>query len=372
MSPELIGQRLVIGLAGPELTAAEERWLRQQPPAGAILFARNIVTPHQVVALVNQIRSTVYPTPTLWIDQEGGRVQRIRQPLIDYPPAAWFGAMEQQHGPAVAHRLLSVAGQLCGMELAALGIGVDCAPVLDIGTVGADPVIGDRAFGCHPDTVIRLAGHWLDGLQQAGVMAVGKHFPGHGAAQSDSHKTLPTVDKSHHELSNWELQPFRQLLSRLPALMTAHLVATGIDAEQPATWSAPLLLDLLRSTWHYEGLIVSDALEMGALSGTLADRAYRAIQAGCDLLLCCTGRVEDGQSVLEGVAQALCQQPVAVVQQASTRIERLLAPYRGLPPRGWDALLQDAWYHEQRAWFEQQLCQLGYGAQSLAADPTSS
>ncbi|MBF0160017.1 MAG: beta-N-acetylhexosaminidase, partial [Magnetococcales bacterium] len=364
------GQRLVTGLSGLELTDDERILLRDHVPAGVILFARNIATPYQVTTLVSQIRAVADPAPTIWIDQEGGRVQRLRHPLIAYPPAAWFGTIECQDAP-LANQLLVVAGQLCGLELAALGIGINCAPVLDIATAGADPVIGDRAFGHHPDSVARRASQWLQGLQQAGVMAVGKHFPGHGAAQSDSHKTLPIIDKSAAELSSWELQPFQQLLLQLPALMTAHLVARGIDALQPATCSAPLLLDLLRGQWHYEGLIVSDALEMGALSGPLDARARQAIQAGCDLLLCCTGRTEDSLLVLEGITQALQQQSDVARRPSSQRIDRVLTPYR-YPPQGWSSLLHNPWYHEYRPWFEQQLQRLGYRPPSLNQDPTSS
>ncbi|MBF0626456.1 MAG: beta-N-acetylhexosaminidase, partial [Magnetococcales bacterium] len=341
------GDCLVMGLSGPELTDAERHFLHAERPAGVILFARNIHDPDQVQGLIASIRATATPPPTLWIDQEGGRVQRLRDPLTRFPSPGRLGALEQQD-PHAALELARTMGQLCGQELAVLGIGVDCAPVLDIQEAGADPVIGERAFGRSPEQVIRLAGAWLEGLAGTGVLAMGKHFPGHGAARADSHRSLPVIPRSREELERWELAPFRALAGRLPALMTAHLVASGLDPGQPATWSRAILVRLLRETWRYPGLVVSDALEMGALQGTLDQRAEGALRGGCDLLLCCTGRLDDSARTLEGVARGAAALGAEAVAAIRDRIRRGLAPHRP-EPGDWRALLADGDYRRRRA-----------------------
>lgn len=357
-----VGQRLVMSLSGSSLTTAEAAFLAKNVPAGVILFSRNVEAPDQVVELVKEIRSACDPSPTIWIDQEGGRVQRLRDPFCRHPSPGRFAATEAWN-PEGALELSELGGRLCGLELASLGIGVDCAPVLDIQEAGADPVIGERAFGEHPEQVVRLAGAWMRGLAGSGVMAVGKHFPGHGAAKADSHKELPTVDKSFDDLDGWELWPFSTLLDRLPAVMTAHLVATGLDRENPATCSRATLKVLLREKWGYGGLVVSDALEMGALSGSMAERAAQAVTAGCDLLLCCTGDLADNEAALAGIATAREAMPDPAWTRVRERIEKRLAPYR-LAPKTWRDLLNDDDYRRDRARLE------GLGEKSLAADPT--
>ncbi|MBF0153102.1 MAG: beta-N-acetylhexosaminidase [Magnetococcales bacterium] len=341
------GQSLVTSLSGPELNADEAYFLRSSRPSGVILFARNLVDVFQIQELIRAIRGAVTPSPTLWLDQEGGRVQRLRRPLTACPSPGRFAELER-HDPVQARELSRQAGWLNGRELATLGIGVNCAPVLDIRESQADPVIGERAFGWDPQQVIRLAGAWLEGFTSTGGVAVGKHFPGHGAARADSHKSLPRIEKDRHTLDCWELRPFRELLSRLPLLMTAHLVATGIDPQHPATWSAPLLRDILRHQWRYEGLLVSDALEMGALSGPLDDRAEMALRAGCDLVLCCTGRLDDSMLALAGLERALAAtDAVPNTADISRRIERTLAPAR-IEPGDMDALLAETEYQRWR------------------------
>ncbi|MBF0425183.1 MAG: beta-N-acetylhexosaminidase [Magnetococcales bacterium] len=358
------GSCLVVALFGPELTAEEARFLRDVHPAGVILFARNLVRIDQVQNLIRAIRDTAAPPPTLWLDQEGGRVQRLRHPLTAYPSPGRLAEIERED-PARAATLARQAGWLNGRELVTLGVGINCAPVLDIREPGADPVIGERAFGWHPEQVVRLANAWLAGFTAAGGVAVGKHFPGHGAARADSHKALPRVEKELSALEQWELSPFRQLLTQLPMLMTAHLVATGIDAEQPATWSASLLRDLLRRQWGYSGLVVSDALEMGALSGPLDQRAEWAIQAGCDLVLCCTGRLDDSILTLTGVERALRAPEVArTTIDMQQRIERILAPAR-CEPGDLGTLFADLEYRYWRQELE------ALAAAPAAPDPTA-
>ncbi|MBF0371779.1 MAG: beta-N-acetylhexosaminidase [Magnetococcales bacterium] len=340
------GRHLVMGLSGMELTAQERVFLKEQAPIGVIFFSRNIDDLNQLQNLIREILATGPTPPTLWIDQEGGRVQRLREPFTPYPsPFRWAELAKIDFDKAL--RLSRSAGRLVGLELASLGIGVDCAPVLDIRQSDADPVIGERAFGSDPETVIRLAGAWHEGLSGTGVMGMGKHFPGHGAATSDSHKKLPVVEKSKEALAKWELQPFKALLHRLPALMTAHLVATGLDAKVPATWSRTQLVGLLRESWGYEGLIVTDALEMGALTGTMAERSYRSIVAGCDVVLCCTGRLADSEATLDGITQAMGDPQSGWDRASPERVKRVLSPHRIAPGKP-DRLLADGEYLKAR------------------------
>ena len=353
-----LGRHVVVGISSLTLTREEERFLQKMQPSGVILFSRNIQEPNQLQALISTIRERISPFCSIWIDQEGGRVQRLRDPFTRFP-SPWRLARLAMQTPEdagsksepFAVSLARIAGQICGAELASMGIGINCAPVLDIREEGADPVIGERAFGDSPERVITLARAWLAGLKRQGIMAVGKHFPGHGAALVDSHKSLPTIHKSRAELERWELQPFKQLMPQLPAMMTAHLVAHGLgkteEEAEPATCCQTLLQGLLRQSWGYQGLIVSDALEMGALSGTLQERAYRSIYAGCDLVLCCTGKLEDSAATLEGASKALEAMPSRQRQQIDQRVADAIKPYC-LPPGDWQALLQQTDYRQAR------------------------
>ncbi|MBF0358994.1 MAG: beta-N-acetylhexosaminidase [Magnetococcales bacterium] len=318
---------LILGISGTILTKDEKQWLETNKPSGIILFSRNIENLEQVRALINAICKTATPPPTIWIDQEGGRVQRLRAPFTNFPSPYRFAQLfreDKKAGLEMSH----LGGMVCGLELASIGIGVNCAPVLDIRQKEADPVIGNRAFGTTAEEVIKLSGAWIRGIGKTGVMAVGKHFPGHGAAQVDSHKQLPTITKSREELDNHELKPFKALAATLPALMTAHLIAEGLDIKQPATWSSPTLKKLLRTDWGFKGLIVSDAVEMGALQGDLADRVYNSLLGGCDLVLCCTGRLEDNHAALEGAIRGVIAMENQELLKSRERIRTILTPYQ--------------------------------------------
>lgn len=360
---ESAGRHLVVGLSSLTVTPSEARFLHRVQPSGIILFSRNIQDPDQVQALIRSVQEEVSPTCTLWLDQEGGRVQRLRDPFTRFPSAwQWVKLSRREADRAVV--LARLAGQLCGMELACMGIGVDCAPVLDIREPGADPVIGERAFGDTPALVITLAGAWLEGLQSQGIMAVGKHFPGHGAALADSHKSLPIITSSRAALEQREFIPFKALLAHLPALMTAHLVARDVD-HLPATWSKIFLQDIVRQEWGYQGLVVSDALEMGALDGPLEERAYRAIEAGCDLVLCCTGRLEDNEATEAGVARCLATLDGLARHHLTERIANQLRPYC-LPLGDWRQLLGQSEYKKARHLLE------AVAEENRQADPTES
>ncbi|MBF0613662.1 MAG: beta-N-acetylhexosaminidase [Magnetococcales bacterium] len=358
MKPQI---HLIIALQGPEPSEAELTFLNRVRPAGVILFGRNLIGVKQISTLIKAIGDTA-GAPTIWIDQEGGRVQRLRDPLTRYPSPYQFAVLARTD-PIRAERLLFTAGRLCGEELGALGIGVNCAPVLDIREAEADPVIGDRAFGSHFSEVIMNATSWLHGFRQTGVMPIGKHFPGHGAALADSHHALPVLDKSIKAMEKWELNPFRAVLPHLPGIMTAHLALSRVDDGVPATWSRTLLHKLLRQKWRYPGVIVSDALEMKALHGTMEERARLAMMAGCDLLLCCTGRMEDNEAVIEGIARATKAMDAQEVEASRRRVRHVLAPYR-LQPGSIRRLLKDPGYRKRRQQVE------AVAEEVFALDPT--
>jgi beta-N-acetylhexosaminidase len=253
---------------------------------GFILFKRNCERPDQVRALVSALRETVgrAEAPVL-IDQEGGRVVRLQPPhWRKYPAPATLGAL----GGERARKAVHLVARLIADDLAALGISVDCVPVLDVPQPGADPVIGDRAYSRDPAEVARLGKAACDGLLEGGVLPVIKHIPGHGRAGVDSHSVLPRVTVSRAELDATDFVPFRSLAA-MPWAMTAHIVYTAVDAETPATLSPLVIHRVIRASMGFDGVLVSDDLSMNALGGRIGARAARALAAGCDLALHCNG-----------------------------------------------------------------------------------
>ncbi|MBX7200838.1 MAG: beta-N-acetylhexosaminidase [Rhodospirillaceae bacterium] len=290
----------VFGLAGLSLTEAERAFFKRVRPAGYILFARNINNPEQVSAMVSDLRNL---TPDfeafVLIDQEGGRVQRLKPPHWRHAPAS--GEFEPLYAtdPAKAEAMVRLNIQLIGEELKALGIDVDCAPVADVPVPGAHDVIGDRAFSKDPAVVARLGAAVCEGLWDAGVLPVIKHIPGHGRAMSDSHLELPVVTAGLAELRAADFVPFRQL-SQLPGLMfamTAHVVYTAIDPKNPATTSPKVISEIIRGEIGFDGILISDDLGMKALAGPYDARAEAARAAGCDLMLHCDGNLADMEAV---------------------------------------------------------------------------
>lgn len=275
----------IVGLAGPGLLPAEAASLRAHPPAGVILFGRNVQDPAQLSALMRDLRRVLPPGAVLLVDQEGGRVARLRPPhWRAHPPAAAHGRLYATD-PAAGLRAAWLTGALIGLDCRAAGFDVAAAPVLDLAVPGASDVIGDRAFGSDPVTVARLGGAVATGLLAAGIQPIGKHAPGHGRALVDSHLGLPHVDADDLEA---DLLPFA-LLPHLPWLMTAHIVYAAWDPQLPATLSSAVIQGVIRGRLGFGGIVVSDDLAMGALSGVPADRALRALAAGCDLALYCAG-----------------------------------------------------------------------------------
>jgi len=298
-----VPRALILGVAGKTPGDDERRFFRDADPLGFILFARNVETPAQVAALVAELRAIVgrADAPVL-IDQEGGRVARLVPPhWRAAPPAALFGRLARTNREA-ARRAVALNAQLIGAELAALGITVDCAPVLDVPVEGADPIIGDRAFAPDPEPVATLGAAFCDGLLAAGVLPVLKHVPGHGRAGIDSHKGLPRVAASKAELASRDFAPFRALAGRRapePWAMTAHVVFEAYDADAPATLSPTVIVDVVRGEIGFDGVIISDDLSMGALAGDFGARARGALAAGCDLALHCNGNMAEMAAIAE-------------------------------------------------------------------------
>lgn len=306
----------ICGCAGLELSEPETAFLRAHRPWGLILFARNCDGPDQIRALVERFRRYVGrdDAPVL-IDQEGGRIQRLKPPLWPaYPSAAAIAGLASQDADA-GLRLSWLSGRLIGEDLFGLGITVDCAPVLDLRIPGAHDIVGDRAFGGSADRVVPLARAFADGLGAAGVAPVVKHIPGHGRALADSHFELPTVDASLADLEAGDFEPFRRMAD-MPMAMTAHVVYRAVDADAAATLSRPVVEGCIRGAIGFAGLLMTDDLSMRALSGRIGDNAARAFAAGCDMALHCNG---DPAEMVE-VAEASPDLSGAAAERAAAAI----------------------------------------------------
>jgi beta-N-acetylhexosaminidase len=269
-------------------------------PWGFILFARNIDDREQVRALVDALRETVGDAgaPVL-IDQEGGRVTRLKPPnWRERPPAARFGEV-YANSQEVATEAAYLNARLIAADLGELGINVDCLPVLDVPVEGADNIIGDRAFSSDPAAIIALGRAVIEGLMEGGVLPVMKHIPGHGRALADSHLALPRVATTAEELSATDFVTFRSL-NQCPLAMTAHVVYEGIDPQRPATTSPKVIRDVIRGEIGFDGLLMSDDVSMGALEGPISARAKAALFAGCDVVLHCNAKMDEMKEVASG------------------------------------------------------------------------
>lgn len=306
----------IFGLSGLTLTADERAFFIDADPAGYILFGRNIESRAQVRALTDDLRALHgRERAFICIDQEGGRVARMKPPeWLAFPPGAVFDRLYDL-APASAIAAARANAQALGLDLAEAGISIDCLPLLDVRQPGAHDVIGDRALGSEPLRVAALGRAVLDGLAAAGVAGVVKHMPGHGRAGADSHKALPTVTASAGELET-DLAPFRTLAGA-PIAMTAHVLYTAWDAENPATLSPTVIGEVIRRRIGFSGLLLTDDLDMEALSGSVPDRAARAIAAGCDIALNCWAKMDD----MIGIATAL----PAMGAETASRLDRALA-----------------------------------------------
>jgi beta-N-acetylhexosaminidase len=314
-----------LGCSGERLTASERDFFAAADPVGFILFRRNCSSPGQVRDLVGSLRGCIGrdDAPVL-IDQEGGRVARLRPPRWRrYPSPARLASLPDPSA-ATAARL---GARLIADDLARLGISVDCLPVLDTPRVGADPVIGDRAYGSDPERVACLGGAACAGLLDGAVLPVIKHIPGHGRARVDSHYACPLVETGFEELARTDFMPFRTL-AMMPWAMTAHIVYSAIDPTAPATLSLRVVTEVIRGEIGFDGVLVSDDLSMRALGGGLGERTARALAAGCDLALHCNG--DPGE--MEEVAAAA--RPISPLTAA--RLRRGQAMRRGSAENGFD------------------------------------
>ena len=300
-----IGQFLIGSMPDRTMPVEMRSLAREFDLGGVILFGRNIEAPEQVAELAAESEALGRTTPA-WVsvDQEGGRVARLKEPFTKWPPMATLGRAGREEGEALAERF---AKALAG-ELRAVGITLDYAPVLDIHTNPRNPVIGDRALAERSEDVARLGRVIIKALQESGVAACGKHFPGHGDTSTDSHVELPLVEHPPDRLRAIEFEPFRAAIAEQVAfIMTAHVLVPSLDAERPATLSPKVVHALLRDELGFEGVILSDDLEMKAVSALypVPESAVEAIRAGCDGILVCSGDLDLQARTLEALVKAV-------------------------------------------------------------------
>src|SRR5260221_5739069 len=293
---------VIFGCAGPQLAAEEAAFFRAVQPLGFILFGRNVVDPDQIRRLTHDLRASIdRPDAPILIDQEGGRVRRLRPPhWRNVPAPAVFGALAERD-PQAGRRAVNLNHRLMAAELLDLGINVDCAPLLDIRFPGAHDVVGDPAFGSDISLVADLGRIAAEALLAGGVMPVIKHIPGHGRALVDSHLDLPRVTAERTALAAIDFRTFLALKD-LPWGMTAHLVYEAIDPDHPATLTGKVSGEVIRGEIGFDGLLLTDDLSMKALQGQFSDLAAGSLAAGCDIVLHCNGDMSEMRQVADGLS----------------------------------------------------------------------
>jgi beta-N-acetylhexosaminidase len=326
---------ILFGCAGERLSAAERSLFADSDPLGFVLFRRNCREPGQVRTLVAELRDCVgrADAPVL-IDQEGGRVARLQPPhWRTYPAAAALASLPDR----AAEEAVRLGARLIADDLASLGVTVDAAPVLDLPVAGADGVIGDRAYGSGPARVARLGRAMCRGLLEGGVLPVVKHMPGHGRAVVDSHHDCPVVDAGADELTVTDFEPFHRLAD-MPWAMTAHVVYSVFDRE-PATMSRRLIDRVIRRQIGFDGVLVSDDIGMGALSGRLAERVENALHAGCDLVLHCSGVLDEMADIAETARSISAETAARLTRGETMRLAARRDFDRGAAEARFDALI---------------------------------
>jgi beta-N-acetylhexosaminidase len=291
----------ISGCAGLALDDDERRYFAESRPCGLILFRRNCGNPEQIRTLIADFKASVASDEILvLIDQEGGRVERLKPPhWLHLPPAACYGRLYDAD-PAMAARAAFAGARLTAEELYDLGITVNTMPVLDVPQEGAHDIIGDRAYATNPETVIDLGSAVIEGCLSGGVLPVIKHVPGHGRAGADSHLALPCIDAGRSELEAVDFRPFRAL-RHAPLAMTAHVLMPAFDDRRPSSVSPVIMGEVIRNLIGLTGLVMSDDLGMKALGGSFAERARGVIEAGCDLALHCSGNLDEMKEVAGAV-----------------------------------------------------------------------
>lgn len=336
--PSFGTRAFICGLEGRAVTDFERAYLKETKPWGVILFGRNIDNPDQVRRLTSDVREALGWHAPILIDQEGGRVQRLKPPHWGrYPAASRFGAMERAE-PGAGVEAAQIATWMIADDLLSVGINVNCAPVLDLRVPGGTDAIGNRSFHGEPKMVCQLGRATLDAYMQAGVAPVIKHIPGHGRAVVDSHVGLPRITTDRQTLESTDFVPF-QALSDAPIAMTGHLVFEAIDPENPVTLS-PTMIAIIRDQIGFDGALITDDLSMGALSGSIVERATGSLAAGCDLALHCNGMQTEMEAIgeaipmLEGRSAERCATALARLGRQtldratlSNRLERLFASF---------------------------------------------
>jgi beta-N-acetylhexosaminidase len=349
-----VGQRFAVGFEGETASADLKAMLREFGVGAVVIFARNVAEPEQLAELVRELqalsRAAGAARPLLVaVDQEGGRVARLREPWTLWPPARALG----RYG---SERAAERQGQALASELSACGIRLDLAPVVDVDTNPKNPVIGDRSFGDDPELVAGLGAAFVRGLQSGGVAACAKHFPGHGDTALDSHHELPTVEHSRARLEEVELRPFRRVIEAgVASVMTGHLLVRELDDAQPATLSPAILEGVLRKELGFGGVVISDDLEMRAVArgATPARLAVKAALAGCDLLSFCQSHDAQAEAI-EGLVRAVETGEVPFRAQEATEArlrafgDRFLRDYRD-PDPGQARLMAGRGEHRQLA-----------------------
>jgi beta-N-acetylhexosaminidase len=318
----------IFGCAGPMLLAEERAFFREADPFGFIVFARNVETPDQVRRLTGDLRASVGRNALVLVDQEGGRVQRLRAPhWREWDPP--LDTVERAGSVKAAERIMRLRSAVIAAELRAVGIDANCAPTLDVARPETHPFLRNRCYGSDPATVARIGRAVADGFLAGGVLPVMKHLPGHGLSHVDTHEDLPTVDVGQEALQAVDFAPFRAM-NDLPMAMTAHLVFSAYDPGHPATQS-PRMIEVIREEIGFRGLLMSDDLNMQALKGTLAERTARTISAGVDIALHCKGDMAEMQAVAAAAGvmgpatRARAEAALAARRPASVDLEAALA-----------------------------------------------
>lgn len=325
-----IGQLFMVSFAGVEPSEEFQRFVETASVGSVCLFAGNCPSIKKVHTSIQQLKSLPHTQPLcIAIDHEGGRVHRLPKPATHFPPMATLGRLYER---MPSSRLAWEVGRVMAKELKELGVNLDFAPVADVNTNPLNPVIGDRSFSNRPEVVAVAASQLIQGLQENGIAACAKHFPGHGDTNEDSHLLLPRLPHNFRRLEAIELAPFRVAISQnVAAIMTAHVVYNGMDHGLPATFSVKLLRDFLREEMKFEGLIVTDDLNMGAVRHhwSLEDAVVKAFLAGCDLLLVLGCSVAKTKAVVDHFYRAVVEKtiPMERVEESFARISLFKKKY---------------------------------------------